>query len=89
MSEKKETIERVNRIWDAFVNDNPKMVAPMLKGMPKKAAPYFLKFLKKNSYGYVDNDLRYCTSVLNLMGVSTEDAKVFFESEVDGKYSTY
>lgn len=84
--EKTEIIASVNRVWDAYIKDYPKMVAPMLKGMPKKAAAYFVKFFKQNSYGYVANDLDYCKRVLSLMGVPAEDAQVFFESEVQGNY---
>ena len=81
-----EIISRVNKMWDAYIKSNPKMVAPMLKGMPKKAKPYFIKFFKSNTYGYVENDLNYCKKVLSLMGIPAEDARVFFECEIKGNY---
>lgn len=79
-------VKKVSRIWDEYVKENPEMVKPMLKGMPKKAVAYFTKFFKKESIGYVDNDREYCVRVLALMGVDRLDATIFFEDAIKGKY---
>lgn len=79
----KDAVKRVNEIWNAYTKANKTIVAPMLKGMPKKAADYFSKYFAKNSYGYVENDKQFCQAILGHMGVTDEDAEIFYVTQVN------
>ena len=79
-------IASVNRIWDDYCKKNKAMVAPMLKGMPKRAKDYFVAFFKKNSHGHTHYDNDYCDQILGLMGVSESDADIFFTMEIMPNY---
>ena len=81
-----EAVKRVNEIWNAYTKANETIVAPMLKGMPKKATDYFAKFMAQMSAGNLDADQRYVTSILGHMGVAQSDAEIFFVTKIMPTY---